>query len=157
MRKKGYTLIGTLLLSCVATVSYAQGYKSIVVEMADGTTTGINLEEGMTTEFTEDKVVFASEQSTVQLEKKDVVSMSFSKSAGITKVSRETSQFVVGDNSISFKGLPSKSKISLFDLSGACIDRITASGDYCLSLSNLATGIYIISINDISYKIQVGK
>ncbi len=154
--RKVYSLLVALIVSAVAMATYAQGYKSVVVDMIDGSQTMVALEQGLTTKFVGAYVIFDSPTSSnVVLAKANIASMSFSETTGIADVVSDSTAPVYGDGVISFNGLPAGSSVEMFDMSGHRLMHADVSGDYTISLGNLTPGVYIVTVNRISYKISV--
>jgi len=154
--RKVYSFIAALIVSAVAMATYAQNYRSVVVDMTDGSQTMVALEEGLTTKFVGAYVIFDSPTSSkVVLVKANIVSMSFSETSGIADVVSDSTAPVYGDGVVSFRGLPADSSVDMYDMSGRRLMHADASGDYTLSLGDLTPGIYIVTVNRISYKISV--
>lgn len=152
--KKFYMLLmaAGLAAASAATVA-AQGYKSAVVEKTDGTTTLINLDQSMTTQFEGDMLTFTGANTSVEIPKSDLVAISFSELSGINEVNAAPT---MADGCLTFTGLPEGSTIAVFDTAGRCLSSSVAEGgDKCLPLNNLTTGVYIVRVNGFSYKISV--
>lgn len=58
-------------------------------------------------------------------------------------------------DTILFYNLPAGSVINVHTLAGSLISSKEAAGDETISLSELTTGIYIVSVNGISIKVSI--
>jgi len=151
-----YSFIMALVVSTIAMSANAQVYKSVVVDMTDGSRTVITLEKGMKTEFGIVNVVFISPSGdNVEIAKDNFVSMSFADPSGINGVVSDNPAPEYIDGQLSFNGLPAGSRVDVFDAAGRTVRHAEVSGDYTLSLSGLTPGIYIVTVNGINYKVSV--
>ena len=146
-----------VILSSLPVLSFAKGYRSVVVSMTDGTTTTVALEAEMTMRLTDTSVEFVStDNTTVTLEKQTVASMSFSELSGIADVANNAGKFSFSGNVISIAGLAKGSVVTVHDVAGRCVNReATDGGNYELRLGSFSAGVYIVSVNGVSYKIEV--
>ena len=78
-------------------------------------------------------------------------------SSSVKDISSDHIYFKYNKESLQFFGLKEYSTISICTLNGMLIHktRISKSGDYSYPLSHLNSGVYIIKINELSYKISV--
>lgn len=144
-----------MLLSAMPFAMHAQGgVRSVVVKMTDGTVNYVTIEKGMTAEFTAKSLAFAGPNTSVELDKAKVESMSFSETVGINEINGDAFELTVAGSEISLKGLPAGSTVAVYDTAGRCLSRAVADGDYTLSADSFAAGVYIVNVNGVSYKIS---
>ena len=75
-------------------------------------------------------------------------------SDGIEDVIVENGQpFQYKDETLFFKDLPENSQVGIFTLDGKTVVNHQCSGEASLSLNSLPSGMYIVKINNESYKI----
>lgn len=148
-----------MVLSCFlmsfAAISFAQTYRSAVVNMKDGTVTKIELEDGLATQFTETTIDFVGDDSTLSLNKEDVSFISFSELSGISKITDDSLRFSIVGNTLYIAGLADGSNVAVYDIAGRCLSNTIVSGDFEISLNGLSTGVCIVNVNGVSYKIGV--
>lgn len=144
-----------LLVASVAPMQ-AQNYKSVVVNLSNGFSTRVNLEEELATTFTDEYVVFSGGSKDVTIVKANVESFSFSKTAGIEGVADDSATAPeITPESIVYSNLPAGSTASVYTIGGQCLLTESVSGDWTYSFADLTTGVYLITVNGVTYKIAV--
>lgn len=139
----------------IASQANAIGYKSVVVTLHDGSSTKIDLTDGMKTTFDETNVVFADDVFHLEFEKSQVAKFEFSETSGINEIGASGAEFEHGILTLS--GMPSNSKIAIYTIAGTCVEAIEFAGNCNIDLNNLQAGVYIVNINNVSYKIAISK
>ncbi len=146
-------------------VGRAAAYRSIVVQRVDGTEVTVNGEKGLTLVFTDDEMRFTTPTSQyMAFALSDVKGWRFSAQKGDTQWSgiddAESDSSVKVDyssNSIVLSGLPAGSIVALNALNGVLLYRAEASAELTVDLSGLPAGLYLLTYNDTTLKIAVGK
>lgn len=132
--------------------AHAEGgaYRSVVVEMVNGSRSVINIVDGLTTTLSTLQIKFKGPGTTVSIPKNNVAALSFSEQAGISDA------HISGDN-LSLSNLPAGSDVNIYDTAGRLLQHSRAAeGNLTLPLSRLSsTGVYIVNVNGINYKIVV--
>ena len=132
--------------------THAEGgaYRSVVVEMVNGSRSVINIVDGLTTTFSTLQIKFTGPGTTVTIPKSSVAALTFSEQAGISDA------HISGDN-ISLSNLPAGSDVNIYDTAGRLLHHSSATeGNLSLRLSSLShSGVYIVNVNGINYKIGV--
>ncbi len=146
----------TGLTALLCTVSaWADGYRSVIVKLQDGSTTQINLRDDLKTSFNETDVVFSDHGSRWTFAKADVVDFTFSEALGIRSTQAAGTCPELSGRVATFGNLPAGSHVSLFSADGRTLRSAEAAGSYRLSLEGLPAGSYVVSVNGVSYKIQL--
>ena len=70
------------------------------------------------------------------------------------EVSTDSAPCFNGDSML-FDSLPDGSVIAVFDMAGATVMSHTASGSHELRLGLLPAGVYVVRVNNMSYKVTV--
>ncbi|MGM9852152.1 MAG: T9SS type A sorting domain-containing protein [Muribaculaceae bacterium] len=140
------------LAAAMPAAAHAEGgaYRSVVVEMVNGSRSVINIVDGLTTTFSTLQIKFKGPGTTVSIPKNNVAALSFSEQAGISDA------HISGDN-LSLSNLPAGSDVNIYDTAGRLLQHSRAAeGNLTLPLSRLSsTGVYIVNVNGINYKIGV--
>lgn len=147
-----------MLLSCFCISAIADEPKTqLVVWSKDGTQVAYALAERPKVTFTEtDLIITASgiivnysmeELSRITYENDDVVS--------ITDLQTGKPSFKLDGESLLFPTLKANSTISLHSLGGELLfsKTIQSAGEYSLPLSALNSGVYMVTVNGLTYKI----
>lgn len=162
--KKLYT---ALLSALIATSPvFAASYRSIHLNLKDNTIVKVSAKDGMTTTFEEKNIVMkhgsGTEELNVTLPLDDIRSWTYSTEpgdenawAGIEKPEADNRiNLWLGEGMITLRNLPEKSKVSLCDISGHQLKTAVATEECTLEV---APGIYILSVNSLTFKIAVSK
>lgn len=150
-------LLWFAFLLIAATQANAIGYKSVVVTLHDGSSSKIDLTDGMKTTFDGTNVVFADDVFLVEFEKSQVSKFEFSETTGINNVETSDANVNFKDGILTLTGMPDKSKVAIYTVAGIGIETIEFSRNCDIDLNNLQSGVYIVNINNVSYKIAISK
>lgn len=140
-------------------------YRSIMLDLTDGTFMLIAMESDMNVTMENGEVVMSSGKGDIRMPISDIQHWTFSSEAGandlwagIEDVDNTPGVEVEKDvNYIRFKNLPSNSKLMLAGIDGKVYGTWTADGYFELPLSGLNGGVYLLSYNGKTIKIAVGK
>lgn len=142
----------------------AAQYKSIKVTNHDGSSILIKGEKGITMTVTDDEMNFftdpafpltlptvdvkgitlSGEEGTVQLAAIDAIA------AGDITLDRVGEELIIGN-------LPLGSHISIVSLGGTIFHDATAEGSYSISLSSYPKGVYVVTVNNKTFKISATR
>ena len=150
-----------LLLSaiavCITLASGAASYNMLNVHLTDGSKVDVLLTSDLTLAFTDTDLVAtgADQKVTVTVPRESISKFvhTYDPGAGIDEVTGGSMAF--NGNTLSFDSLPAGSVIKFYTLAGVAVRTITAEGAVELSLDDLATGAYIVTVNNVSYKITI--
>lgn len=146
----------TAILCFLAAGSHAESYRSVVVSLSDGSNTRINLTGTLETAFDESQVIFTDGETQIRFDKALMESFTFDEASdGVSAITGENTTPVVGNGVIEFSGLPDGSRIRLYDLGGKCLLDEAASGNYKMEIPAQTRGVYIVNVNNMSYKITL--
>ncbi len=78
-----------------------------------------------------------------------------SSSTRITNLENGETSFKLDGELLLFPSLKANSTIAIYSTNGTLVFKQTVrqNGEYAFSVSNLNTGVYIVNVNDLSYKI----
>lgn len=154
MQKSCFLAFGLFLGSLFP--AFAEGYKSVVVKLTDGTTTTVNLSTELTTTFSDSEAIFSDATTRVAFQRSQLATFEFSKTSGIhaLTVSEGAQPSVdVAPHCISIDGLAPDTPIRLHDAAGKCVSATHATDHFIFDTSALSTGTYILSVGTATYKI----
>ena len=135
---------------------WAASYNMVCVNLSDGSTVKIVMTENLEIQFDNENLVASSDGSEVTVPKANILNFKHTYDA------EAAVEDVLNDNGLTFEngmllfnGLPADAVISVYDLSGKLLRRVNAEGDFSLSLDSLEKGIYIVNVNNVSYKVNI--
>lgn len=163
--KKSLLLFISLFVTIAATA--ATSYKSVKINMRDGSNLLVTIEQGMTTQVIDGNLKMTCDKGDVILPFSEVANWTFSTDPGssdrwsaIHNLDSDASDVRVKiDGSIlSVAGLKANSRIQLISMSGrsVAIKRVMC-GEIQFDISNLPRGIYILKFDNHSLKIAIGR
>lgn len=149
-----------MLCLCAAS-AHALNYHSVTVNRTDGTTLSISIENATTVTIADGIHHWQSDKGTIEMPSADVRSWVFSKShadtdawSGIADASASAEAISVTAAQVHVSGLPSGSTVAIHDLSGRSLFSTRCDGECSISLLTYPAGIYILTVNNSSIKIQ---
>lgn len=151
--KKVLTLLASaLMLSMSATA--ADGYRSITITLNNGQHTVVDMTDNLSASFTTENLVVTGTTADLEIPRAQLKSFTFgTESTGVSSISVEESQPLLGSDKISFNNLPDNTPVVVFNAAGQTLYSATVSGNYEISLSNLPKGVVIINVSGNSYKL----
>lgn len=158
MKKKRLTLILTVLLSVLPVSLFADTVTSLVVVKKDKTTATFELatKPQVTFEGTDLKIIDEGNATTF-IPLADIVRYYFEThdASGITEIKSDGTTIDYQDGVLVLSGLKSGTSAQVFSTDGRMVQTLTANynGTFRLSLSSLPTGVYVVKVNDTTYKI----
>lgn len=133
----------------------ADDMRQLVVWAKDGTKVAFALEEKPQITFTETELVITTnKQNHYALE--NVAKFTYEQIPdGIKNLLADDAAFILDGESLLFPALKAGSTVSLTSLNGKTVFKKTVKndGEYAFPLANLNDGVYIISVNGLTYKI----
>ena len=147
----------TLLLAlCMGTAAaWADGYRSLIVTFQDGTTSQLNLTDGMQTKFTTTQVRFVDGSTMVTFDKTTVASWHFDESVGIHSVQGEAAAPMLAGRTVRLSAVPAGTTVRVLTADGRTLVSETVTGNYEISLHGQPAGTYIIGIGQQAFKISI--
>lgn len=128
----------------------------LVIWAKDGTKVAYALAEKPKLTFTESELVVKTDniEVTYALEKMSRFTYESGSITGITDLRTDT-PFSLINEALVFPALPANSMVSVYSLNGSPVFKKTVrtAGEYAFPLSGLNTGIYLINVNGVTYKI----
>lgn len=156
--KKIYSALAIFVAAglCVS----AQVFKSVTVNLAGGSKTGVNLSDELVVVFNDEYLVITGGEQEVSVPRAQIESFTFSETeySGIDRVNVDPeSAPVMHGGSISFSSLPDGSSVAVYTANGALVSQATVTGSYSIDLSTLPVGTLLVNVNGVAYKIAVKK
>lgn len=133
-----------MLLVCGILMVRAEGYKVLRVHLNDGSKTEVILSNTLTVKFDNTHLIATDGDNSVSVERSSIVRLEHDTESGVEQI-----------NALDFSGIAEGSEISVYNASGICVYQTIASGNFHLSLDDLAPGTYIVKVNRKSYKVAI--
>lgn len=151
-------IILSLLLFFIAISTLANTiYTNLVIWAKDGSKTLYAVEDTPKITFTGAEAFVITKDLRVTYKVDDLIRFTYEKSfaTNTVKLHDNNYSFEITNNEIIFHALRCKDVFILRSLEGKLISKIIVSqnGTHAFSLSNLTTGVYIVQLNSLSYKI----
>ena len=145
-----------LLALCLGTAAaWADGYRSLIVTFQDGTTSQINLTDGMQTKFTTTQVRFVDGATRVTFDKTTIASWCFDESVGIQSAQADAAAPSLSGRTVRLSAVPAGTTVRVVSADGRTIVSETVAGNYEISLQGQPAGTYIIGIGQQAFKIHI--
>lgn len=146
------------LLSCFCLSAMADEPKTqLVVWAKDGTQVAYALDEKPKVTFTETDLVITANGVEVNYTLENMARFTYENDevVSITNLQTDESSFKLNGESLLFPALKANSTVSVYSLNGTLVFKKTVrqNGEYALPLSNLNTGVYMVNVNGLTYKI----
>lgn len=150
--KHFYTAIAMLAMSLCAS---AEGYRSVAVNLADGSKVEINLADELSASFDDENFIITGGEQDVTVPRSSIQSFTFSTKeiSGIDEVGADVAAPVISGGMMNFTGLPAGSVVAVYTPAGVLLRSEQAEGDYSLELSTLPAGTVIVKVNNVAFKI----
>ena len=151
--KKGILIIFVLCLGLVA-----KAEMQLVVWAKDGSKVAFALNEEPKVTFNENSLMINSNTVSVSYQLEDMAKFTYedSEAQGIRNLENDkASSFKFDGEMLLFPSLKTGSKVAIHNLGGVLVfsRTIEAAGDYSFSLSHLDKGVYLVSVDGLTYKI----
>lgn len=132
-------------------------YTNLVIWAKDGSKMLFAVKDTPKITFTETDAVVITKNLRTVYKVDNLIRFTYEKSdaTNIAKLRDNNYSFEITNNEIIFHALKGKDVFTLRTLEGKLISKTTVSqnGTHTFSLSNLETGVYIVQLNNLSYKI----
>jgi len=147
-----------VLLSYICLSAMANGPKTqLVIWAKDGTQVAYALAEKPKVTFTETNLVITTNGMEVNYTLANMARFTYEYNTvtAITNLQTDESLFNFNGESLIFPALKANSTVSVYSLNGTLVFKKTVrqNGEYAFPLSNLNTGVYMVNVNGLTYKI----
>lgn len=136
--------------------AFADDAPALVVWNADGSKANYALEESPKVTFTETALVVTlhGKATSYPLESLSRVTYENVQGTGISDLWNCAPSFSVQGNLLVFSALKADSDIAVYTLDGQLLhkERIVTAGRYAFPLSDITDGVYMVSVNGVTYK-----
>ncbi len=150
-------LVAAMLL-CSLGVS-AESFRSMVVNTKSGEGFTVNLSSQLSTTFVDGNLVLTDTYVDVTVPMSEVTGWYYSNT--VVDVAEapvaEDVNITHSGATIDIAGLKDNSRVSLIAIDGRKVMEATPSQSYTVDLSGLTPGVYVLTVNDQSYKIAVNR
>lgn len=151
--KKTLCLLLLAFVSCSSIV--AKSTINLAVCTKDGLKVLYALEEKPKITFTDTELVITTKGVEIAYALSDVNLLTYEngETTGITNLYDDAS-FKLDGNAIVFSKLKAKDIVSLYSINGTLVFKktVTVDGEYAVSLNDIETGVYVVSVNGLTYK-----
>ena len=162
--KKFYVFVCTVLISLCGIPVQGADYKSILIDLIDGSEVSLSLNREMTVQVTDGNLAITNLEVHFAMPVEDIRKWTFSTKpgtddgcyTGISDVKTNTVLIAYNDDKVVFDNLPAGSAINLVSIHGRVLKTAKTSGHYEMSLTGLR-GIYLLTYNNNSLKIAIGQ
>jgi len=144
-----------IMLLCGSWLISKAGYESVTVKMNDGQNVTIELSDNLNVTFNNESMLVTGGSNDVTLSKSDIQSFTFNDVSALTAPGQDGAGVAFGGDALHFTGIGDNSAVKVYNAAGALVSTHIASGNFSLSLSSLSPGVYIVTVNGLSYKILV--
>lgn len=139
---------------CIAVTCGAVSFNTVTVHLNDGSQVDITMTDGLSLSFDETNLVATGSGADVTVEKSKIVKLSHSQQSGIADITADGG-FSHDGNALNFDNLPDGSTVAVYGINGVAVYSARVSGSHTLPLDGMAPGIYVVRVNNMSYKISV--
>lgn len=144
----------TLVNALFAVAAWSASYDIVSVDLTDGSKVDIALSDKLSLSFNATHLQVTGTNADFEIPKEKIVAFSHSDSSGLDEIAIKPSVDFV-DRMMCFTGLADGSIITIHNISGKCIRSIKTEGECQLGLEDLPAGVYIVAVNNVSYKISL--
>lgn len=131
--------------------------QQLVITSKDGKTVIYAFNEEPKVSFTDTELVVTSKDATVSypLSSMALITYKLGAATGITNIATDETTFRMDGSALVFPSLAAGSKVTVSTTAGAVVlsKKISTAGKYSFPLSELANGVYMVSVNGQTYKI----
>ncbi len=143
-------LLLTLSMSAIA-------FSGIEVTLTDGSSMVISMDERSVVTFSGSKLVIKTDVSTTEFERSKVKTFNYLSSSSIEEINVGDCKVNNTGDALQFSNLPAGSEITVHDVSGKLVKSAVAEGSYRINITDLSSGMYVVSVNGVSTKISVNR
>ena len=136
------------LFVCTSTYLCADA-QTLVLYHADGTTTDVHLLQKPKIQFNNDKVIITSSVLDMDYPKEDVLKFSYKGFASDIQIPSINMEYSREVGLLVFHGIEESDKIVVYNDKGIRlpINLIRQGNDICLPLTDIPSGVYVLSVN----------
>ena len=158
MKKRNLFCIRLLLLSVLCLFASTVIAEDLVLQvwLGDGQVMSINLNEEPRTTYNDGNLVITTTKTTISYPLEHVKRYTYaSSSSSISSPKGVEATFSADGETLMFKGLKAGTSIMLYNVAGQLLRKVapTTEGHAAVSVSKLPTGVYVVKMNDATYKI----
>lgn len=151
-------IILLMLLPLISIMAVAdEPIDNLVVWAKDGTKVAYALAEKPKVTFTETDLVITSNGIEVNYVLENMARFTYEKSSStrITNLENGETSFKLDGELLLFPSLKANSTIAIYSTNGTLVFKqiVRQNGDYSFSILHLNTGVYIVNVNGLTYKI----
>lgn len=149
-------LLLSLAVAGAALCSWAADYNCLRVHLQDGSNVDIVLRKELKVSFADDRLVARGGDADVEVPSKNILRFEHVHvdTGGVEGRAADNAVAREGDTLI-FSALPENCEVSVFDMAGRCVGARKASGTARIDLGAFGAGVYIVNVNNRSYKVTV--
>lgn len=154
-------IILLVLLSSISITVMADELKTqFVIWSKTGTQVAYALIEKPKVTFTDTEVIITTNGVEANYDLEEMARFTYENNditVSITNLETNKSNYKITDESLLFYALKANSNVSVYSHNGTLIFKrtICQNGDYAFTVSNLEKGVYIIKVNELTYKIVI--
>lgn len=151
-------LIGITIFLAIFTASGA-GFRSMIVEMKDSHGMKVNLSSELGISFANEEIIIAGSDFEIALPLSSIKKWTYSEDSFDSAETIQKDRLTLKNNgdSLLVSGLDGDSLISLYTLSGKELTAERATDTCSIPISGLPGGIYILRVNNQSFKIALNR
>lgn len=152
---KYITALGLLAATSFAAQA-ADLYRTMQVNLTDGTAVEVSLSGALKAQFTAADMLLTDGTTTdLTVPQTRIKDIKFLNPAGLNSVNADKPECLMVNNTLTFFGLPAGSKVDIWTVDGRAVQSYTAEGTTTVDLNGLAGGIYLVKVNSNTLKISV--
>ena len=150
-------LLSILFLSCCLFAMADEPKTHLVVWAKDGTKVAYALDDKPKVTFSETDLIITAKGVEVNYTLENMARFTYESSdnTAIRDLKTDKVSFKLEGESLLFPALSANSTVSLHALNGTLVfsKTVTESGEYSFPLSSLNSGVYLVTVNGLTYKI----
>lgn len=150
--KHFYTVIATAAISLCA---FAEAYRSVDVNLLDGSSVKINLADNLSATFEADSLLVTGGDKDVKIACEDIKSFAFStdEASGVDMIGSDIAAPVLTGSNLTFNALPEGSVVAVYNMAGVQLFRQVAAGTFSIDLADFTAPVVIVKVNNVAFKI----
>lgn len=156
--KKIALLLTTCGLALMSALDASARYTSVTVHMKDKTSMTVDMCDDLAIGFTQSSMTITAStlDNEMTIAKENIDKFEHNAPSGISTPDAEFNTPVRNDGAIEFNNLPEGSRVAVVSTTGRIITESAVNNGYHrIELTGLTTGVYIIQVNNVTYKIAV--
>lgn len=140
---------------CSSLLSSAIGYEKLNVHLTDGSIMEVVLVSNLKISFSETELVANGTNVELTVPRESIVKLVHTPNQADIDVVTSGEEMTLRGNTLSFDSLPVGTVIDIYSAAGVKVRSLKAEGETVIELDGLTTGVYIVRVNNMSYKISV--